>query len=85
MKNIQHYRYEIDSNNALSIWDDSNPIETGEPFFYQPDKPDSTPWTDYAEVENFAIDKINDFLEAEEKRKLQESIAQEEQPTEEIV
>ena len=45
------YRYEIDDQNAIRVWDDENPTETGAPFFYQPDRPDTTPWADRAEAQ----------------------------------
>jgi len=52
------YRYEIDENNAVRIWDDENPNETGAPFMYQPDTPDATPWGSREEAEAWAIDFI---------------------------
>ena len=48
------YRYEIDDQNAVRVWDDENPNENGAPFFYQPDRPDATPWADRAEAEAWA-------------------------------
>ena len=48
------FRYEIDEKNAIRMWDDENPTETGAPFLYQPDRPDVVPWADRAEAEAWA-------------------------------
>jgi hypothetical protein len=56
------YRYEIDDQNAVRIWDDENPNENGAPFFYQPDWPDGTPWADRAEAQGWADAFIEDLL-----------------------
>jgi hypothetical protein len=45
------YRYEIDESNCVRIWDNENPNQGGEPFFYQPKRLDSTPWEDRAEAQ----------------------------------
>jgi len=45
------YRYELDDQNIVRIWDDENPNENGAPFFYQPDHPDARPWVDRAEAQ----------------------------------
>ena len=49
------YRYEIDNNKAVRIWDNENPNENDAPFFFQPDQPDGTPWADEAEAEAWAV------------------------------
>lgn len=56
------YRYEIDDANAVRVWDDENPTETGAPFFYQPDRPDATPWADRAEAQAWVEAFIADLL-----------------------
>jgi hypothetical protein len=48
------YRYEIDSKNAIRVWDNENPNEENAPFFFQPDWPNETPWASRAEAENWA-------------------------------
>lgn len=48
------YRYEIDNENAIRIWDDANPNELGAPFFFQPDWPDATPWASKDEAKEWA-------------------------------
>lgn len=48
------YRYEIDKKNAISMWDDSNPNPGGEPFLFQPEWPNGTPWASKAEAETWA-------------------------------
>lgn len=45
------YRYEIDSQNIVRVWDDENPNENNAPFFYQPNRPDGLPWTDRADAQ----------------------------------
>ena len=53
---MKRYRFEIDTENAIRIWDKQTPNENGAPFLFQPDWPDVTPWassaqaTDWAEV-----------------------------------
>jgi hypothetical protein len=47
-------RYEIDENNAIHMWNDSQE----EPFLFQPDWPDGTPWADAKEAEDWAKAKI---------------------------
>lgn len=47
-------RYEIDSNNAIKIWNDGEE----NPFLFQPDWPDGTPWADAQEAESWALAKI---------------------------
>lgn len=47
------YRYEINDENAVRVWDDENPNESGVPFFYQPNHPDGRPWTDRAEAQEW--------------------------------
>jgi hypothetical protein len=56
------YRYEIDDANAVRVWDDENPTETGAPFFYQPDRPNATPWADRAEAQAWVDAFIADLL-----------------------
>jgi hypothetical protein len=50
-------RYEIDSDNAIRVWNDGE--ET--PFLFQPDWPDGSPWADAAEAESWAIAKIQEL------------------------
>jgi hypothetical protein len=62
MIKINKFRYEIDELNAVRIWNDENLNEDNAPFFYQPNKPDGTPWVDKAEVETWTVDLINGLL-----------------------
>lgn len=59
---IDKYKYEIDENNAVRIWDLTNPYENNAPFFYQPDYPDGTPWESREAAETWVIDVINEWL-----------------------
>ena len=56
------YRYEIDDANAVRIWDEESPTQTGAPFFYQPDRLDATPWADRAEAQAWVDAFIADLL-----------------------
>lgn len=38
------YRYEVDEQNAVRIWNTDAPNGEDAPFIYQPDWPDTTPW-----------------------------------------
>jgi hypothetical protein len=59
------YRYEIDDANAVRVWDDENPTETGAPFFYQPDRPDATSWADRAEAQAWVEAFIAELVAAD--------------------
>jgi hypothetical protein len=43
-------RYEIDSKNAIRVYDDGQDV----PFAYQPDWPDATPWASKKEAKAWA-------------------------------
>ena len=45
------YRYEIDSQNVVRVWDDANPTVTGAPFFLQDVHPDGRAWADREEAQ----------------------------------
>jgi len=51
---MTQYRFEIDSNNAIRIWDTLNPNENDAPFMLQPDWPDTTPWESANQAKNWA-------------------------------
>ncbi len=48
------YTFQIDTHNAIRIWDNENPNENGAPFMFQPDWPDVTPWADAAQATEWA-------------------------------
>lgn len=48
------YRYEVDKDKAVRIWDDANPNEFNAPFILQPNWPDSTAWASKSEAESWA-------------------------------
>jgi len=52
---LVNYRYEIDENNEIRIWDLDNPNELDAPFLYQPTWPDMTPWGSREEAESWAL------------------------------
>lgn len=51
---MMRYRYEVDENNVVKIWDDQVPNEYDAPFIIQPDWPNTTPWGSRADAENWA-------------------------------
>jgi hypothetical protein len=59
---IDKYKYEIDENNAVRIWDLTNPNENDAPFFYQPDYPDGIAWENKEAAEKWVVDTINEWL-----------------------
>lgn len=52
---MSRYRYEIDKDNAIKVWDNENPNENDAPFLLQPDWPDNTPWANKTEAESWAL------------------------------
>jgi hypothetical protein len=59
---IGKYKYEIDAQNAVRIWDMENVYEDNAPFFFQPDHPDTTPWESREAAETWVTDIINEWL-----------------------
>jgi hypothetical protein len=62
---IANYKYEIDTENAIRVWDLNNPNDDmpgNPPFFYQPTHPDSTPFADADDAKNWIETVINEWL-----------------------
>ena len=59
---IDKYKYEIDENNVVRIWDLTAPNGNDAPFFYQPDHPDGTPWENKEAAEKWVVEIINEWL-----------------------
>jgi len=59
---IGYYKYEIDDNNEVRVWDLKNPNEFDAPFLYQPTWPDNTPWQSRQAAEQWVIAEINNLL-----------------------
>jgi hypothetical protein len=51
---MTRYRFEIDTDNAIRIWDNVTIGEQGAPFMFQPDWPDVTPWASLAQATDWA-------------------------------
>ena len=51
---MTRYRFEIDTDNAIRIWDNVTIGDEGAPFMFQPDWPDTTPWANSAEAKDWA-------------------------------
>jgi hypothetical protein len=61
---IGKYKYEIDEQNAVRIWNIENPYEDNAPFFFQPNYPDATPWESREAAETWVTDIINEWLKS---------------------
>jgi hypothetical protein len=48
---MSRYRYEIDAENAIKVWDKENPNDQGAPFLFQPNWPSGDAWADKAEAQ----------------------------------
>lgn len=66
---MTQYRFEVDTNNAIRIWDNETPNENDAPFMFQPDWPSATPWADAAEATDWAevfiaslVDPLSEFV-----------------------
>ena len=62
MTTIGHYEYEIDSENAIRVWNLDNPITDvpgNPPFMYQPTYPDNTPFEDADTAKEWIENVIN--------------------------
>jgi hypothetical protein len=51
---MTHYRFEIDTDNAIRIWDNETPNDNDAPFMLQPDWPSVIPWADAAQATDWA-------------------------------
>jgi hypothetical protein len=51
---MTRYTFEIDTENAIRIWDNFTIGKNGAPFLFQPDWPDVTPWADEAQATDWA-------------------------------
>jgi hypothetical protein len=62
---MTRYTFEIDTDNAIRIWDSETPNEGDAPFMFQPDWPDVTPWADAAQATDWAEVFIASLVDAE--------------------
>lgn len=51
---MSRFTYEIDTNNAIKMWDSENPNENDAPFLFQPDWPNGTPWANKKQADAWA-------------------------------
>jgi len=63
---IENYKYEIDENLSVRMWDLSLPDEEGRPFLFQPVNPDGNAWVSKEEVEQWAINFIAELMKPAE-------------------
>lgn len=59
----KNYRYEVDENNAVKIFDIDNPNENGAPFLFQPDYPNYDPFKNREDAIKWAEDKMAEMLD----------------------
>jgi len=59
---IGRYKYEINENNEIKIWDLENPNEFDAPFLHQPFNPAAGSWASKEEAEEWVTNKINELL-----------------------
>jgi hypothetical protein len=62
LKNIENYRYDINQDNVVEIWNDDNPNENDAPFLRQPVNPLGMPWADFDEAEKWTKEYIDYLL-----------------------
>lgn len=62
LKVINNYRYEVDINNVVEIWNNELPDELDRPFIRQPSNPTGKPWGDAEEASKWAEDFIDHLL-----------------------
>jgi hypothetical protein len=62
---MTRYRFEIDTDNAIRIWDSQSVSENNAPFILQPDWPDVTPWADSAQATDWAEVFIASLIDPE--------------------
>jgi hypothetical protein len=63
---IENYKYEIDENLSVRMWDLNLPDEEGRPFLFQPTNPDGNDWVNKEEVEQWAISFIAELMKPAE-------------------
>jgi hypothetical protein len=55
---MSRYEYKINDDLVLEMWDNENPNEYNAPFLRQPINPNTNPWQNRQEVEEYAEDLI---------------------------
>jgi hypothetical protein len=66
MANVGKFRYELDENNAVRVWDTEVERPNGNPpMMFQPDYPNGNPFEDAAAAEAWVIEYLNSVLEWE--------------------
>jgi len=63
---IENYKYEIDENLSVRMWDLNLPDKEGRPFLFQPVNPDGNAWVSKEEVEQWAINFIAELMKPAE-------------------
>jgi len=62
MKVIANYKYNVDENNTIEIWNNDVPNENDAPFIRQPVAPEGRPWNDAEEATTWAEAFIDGLL-----------------------
>ncbi len=56
------YRYEIDDQHTIRVWDDERPNENGAPFLLQDVHPEGRAWVDHAEAQAWVEAFVEELL-----------------------
>lgn len=59
MITIGNFKFTVDDDFSIRVWDLNNPNENDAPFFYQPNKPDWTPWESKEQATEWITNVIN--------------------------
>lgn len=56
------FRYEIDEELTIKVWDTENPNEDNQPILLQKDQPDGTVWENHEQAKTWIEQLISDWL-----------------------
>lgn len=59
MTTIENFKFAVSDDLCIRVWDLNNPNENDAPFFYQPNKPDCTPWESKEQATEWITNIIN--------------------------
>lgn len=66
MANIGKFRYELDENNAVRVWDTTIERPGGNPpMMFQPDYPNGQPFEDAAAAEAWVVGYLTEVIESD--------------------
>lgn len=68
------YKFEIDEQFAVRVWDIENPNEENKPFFYQPTHPEGRDWVDAQEAQTWIETLIEEWLKPAPEEPIEEPV-----------